>query len=316
MTSRFELGAKPHLGYTESLLDRAAAYRTDADAMAKLVDDPKSGFYVVGGELVVAKRHGEHGDPLFSQDELHAVGEPRERVFLGFCGGVGQFGVAIAPETAEALKSRDELLVTDLRSIAVQGLVDPVHLPPLAEAKAMILWHARHRFCSNCGAATTVVDGGWRRDCPACKAQHFPRTDPCVIMLAVKGERCLLGRSSRFVPNVWSTLAGFVEPGESIEDAVRRETLEEAGVVCGRVAYFASQPWPFPMSLMVGCHAEALTDTITVDTTELEGARWFDRDEVAAMLTRQHPDGLLTPPPLAIAHHIIRAFVEGEAPAY
>jgi NAD+ diphosphatase len=316
MTLRFDLGPKPRLGYTESLLDRAAAYRTDAEALARLADDPKAGFYVVGGELVVAKRHGEHGDPLFTQDELGAVAEQRERIFLGFCGGVGQFGVGIAPDAAEVLKQRDDLLVTDLRSIAVQGLVDPVHLPPLAEAKAMILWHSRHRFCSNCGAATVSFDGGWRRDCPACQAQHFPRTDPCVIMLAVKGERCLLGRSPRFVPNVWSTLAGFVEPGESIEDAVRRETIEEAGIVCGRVAYFASQPWPFPMSLMIGCHAEALTDTITVDTTELEGARWFERDEVAAMLLRQHPDGLLTPPPFAIAHHLIRAFVEGEARAF
>jgi NAD+ diphosphatase len=132
-------------------------------------------------------------------------------------------------------------------------------------------------------------------------------------MLAVEGEHCLLGRSARFASSMWSCLAGFVEPGENIEEAVRREVHEEAGIVCGRVAYFASQPWPFPMSLMIGAHAEALTTDIKVDQSELEDARWFAREEVALMLLRQHPDGLGTPPPVAIAHHIIRAWVEGEA---
>jgi NAD+ diphosphatase len=188
------------------------------------------------------------------------------------------------------------------------------HLPPIAEAKALIAWHARHGFCPNCGAATRSVQAGWRRDCPACRTQHFPRTDPVVIMLAVRGERCLLGRSHRFAANFWSCLAGFVEPGESIDDAVRRETVEEAGIRCGRVSFFASQPWPFPMSLMIGCHAEALSSDITIDPVELSDARWFDREEVAAMLLREHPQALVTPPPVAIAHHIIRAWVEGQAP--
>ena len=154
--------------------------------------------------------------------------------------------------------------------------------------------------------------GGWRRDCPACRAQHFPRTDPVVIMLPVAGERCVLGRSHRFQPGMWSCLAGFVEPGEAIEDAVRRETREEAGILCGRVSYFASQPWPFPTSLMIGCHAEAMSRDIVVDRAELDDARWFDREEVATMLLRRHPDGLTTPPTVAIAYHIIRAWVEDE----
>ena len=316
MTSRFDLGPKPHLGYVDSLMDRAAAYRTNADALAKLAADPGSGYYVVGGDLIVCKRHDEHGQPLFSGAEAHALAPPLVTLFLGFCGGVGQFGIGIAAEAAEALKSREDLLITDLRSIAVQGLVETVHLPPLAEAKAMLAWHARHRFCANCGAATNLVCGGWRRDCPACHAQHFPRTDPVVIMLASKGDACLLGRSPRFAPGMWSCLAGFIEPGETIEEAVRRETVEEAGIVCGRVAYFASQPWPFPMSLMIGCHAEALTETISIDADELEGARWFDREELVAMLQHRHPDGLVMPPPVAIAHHIIRAFIDGEAPAF
>jgi NAD+ diphosphatase len=129
-------------------------------------------------------------------------------------------------------------------------------------------------------------------------------------MLVISGDRCLLGRQSRFAPGMWSCLAGFVEPGESIEQAVRREIQEEAGIACGRVAYFASQPWPFPMSLMIGCHADALSSDIIVDHSELEDARWFERDEVVAMLLRRHSGGLTTPPPVAIAHHIIRAWVE------
>jgi NAD+ diphosphatase len=178
-----------------------------------------------------------------------------------------------------------------LRTIAVQGLVAPEHLPPLAEAKALLAWHARNRFCSNCGAPTDVVEAGWKRECAACKTEHFPRTDPVVIMLAVRGDHCLLGRSARFASAMWSCLAGFVEPGENVEEAVRREVREEAGIVCGRVAYFASQPWPFPMSLMIGCHAEALTDDITADRAELETAPWFDRDEPAAPASRRprHP---------------------------
>jgi NAD+ diphosphatase len=131
-------------------------------------------------------------------------------------------------------------------------------------------------------------------------------------MLAVRGDRGLLGRSGRFAATMWSCLAGFAEPGESIEDAVRRETLEEAGIQCGRVRYLFSQPWPFPMSMMIGCHAEALNDTIKMDANELVDARWFSKDELAAMLMRKHPEGLTCPPPVAIAHHIIREWVESE----
>jgi NAD+ diphosphatase len=131
-----------------------------------------------------------------------------------------------------------------------------------------------------------------------------------VIMLATAADRCILGRSGRFVSNSWSCLAGFVEPGETIEEAVRREVREEAGIVCGKVRYLQSQPWPFPSSLMIGCYAQALTQEIVVDRNELEGARWFEREEVAAMLARQHPEGLTTPVPVAIAYHIIRAWVE------
>lgn len=313
MSSRLDLGPKPRLAYAGSRLDRAAELRPDAARMAALAADPRAACYVVGGELIVLKRAEPTNDALFGRSEAHALGQIAETIFLGLDGGAARFGVGLAPAAAEALKARSGLVVTDLRSIAVQGLVGNDDLPPIAEAKALLHWHARHRFCANCGAPTAITDAGWRRDCPACKAQHFPRTDPVVIMLAVDGERCLLGRSARFAPTMWSCLAGFVEPGESVEDAVRRETREEAGIRCGKVRYFATQPWPFPTSLMIGCHAEALNREIVVDREELEDARWFDRAEVAAMLRQRHPQELTTPPGIAIAYHIIRAWVEREA---
>jgi NAD+ diphosphatase len=312
MSPRPDLGPKPRLGYTASLIERAAERRADAAAVAALEHDPRGRAYVVGGEMVVLNKAAEVHDPLFTLAQARALGRTAEMVFLGLIESAPRFAVALEPADAETLKSRGDLVVTDLRTIAIRGLVEADHLPPLAEGKALLTWHMRHRFCSACGAPSNVVEAGWRRDCPSCRTQHFPRTDPVVIMLPVAGKRCLLGRSYRFQAAMWSCLAGFVEPGEAIEDAVRRETREESGIICGRVTYFRSQPWPFPTSLMIGCHAEALSDEITIDRTELEDARWFDREEVASMLLRTHPQGLGTPPTVAIAYHIIRAWVEEE----
>ena len=309
--SRLDLGPKPHLGYTESRLARVAERRRDAVAAAAMSADANAGVYLMGGEMIVLKQDTPC-EALFTFEEARALAPIVETVFLGLDDGAPRFGVGLAPDDAAALKTRSDLVVTDLRSIAVQGLVAGEHLPPIAEAKAVLHWHARHRFCSNCGAPTVAVDAGWRRDCAQCQAQHFPRTDPVVIMLSIDGDDCLLGRSPRFIPNMWSCLAGFLEPGETIEDAVRRETLEEASITTGRVRYLASQPWPFPSSLMIGCYAEATSREIVVDTEELEGARWFSKEELARMLMRRHEAGLTTPPPVAIAHHIIRSFVEGE----
>jgi len=304
MSSRFDLGPPPRLAYAGSGIDRAAQLRA-----AEAFDD-KAGAYALVGESVVLKKAAGGMDPLFTLGEARKLAAPGEIVFLGLRDGAPRYGVALDANAADALKSAG-LLVIDLRSIAVQGLIGPDHLAEVAEAKAMLLWHARHRFCSNCGMPTVVSEAGWKRDCPSCKTMHFPRTDPVAIMLAINGDRCLLGRQARFGTGMWSCLAGFIEPGETIEDAVRRETFEEAGIVCGNVRYFASQPWPFPMSLMIGAHAQALSVDIKVDTSELEDARWFSRDEAAAMLMKTHTQGLSTPPPIAIAHHIIRAWVEG-----
>jgi len=310
MTKDPAFGSLPRQAYSGSLLERAAALRGDEVKLAAFLTHPRAGVYVVGGESIVLKAQGAAPDPLFSPDEARALGVARETVFLGLLHDAPRFGAGIDPAAIEALKARADLKLIDLRTIAVQGEVDTVHVPPLAEAKAILGWHARHRFCPNCSAATVLTQAGWRRDCPVCKAEHFPRTDPVVIMLPIKGDRCVLGRSPRFPPTMWSCLAGFCEPGESIEEAVRREVAEEVGVTCARVRYFASQPWPFPSSLMIGCHAEAVSDDVVIDKSEIEDARWFDRAELKSMLLRQHPQELSTPPPIAIAHHIIRDFVE------
>ena len=310
MTKDPAFGSLPRQAYSGSLLERAAALRGDDAKLAAFLKHPRAGVYVVGGESIVLKAQGAALDPLFSPDEARTLGAARETAFLGLLHDAPRFGIGIDPAAIEALKARADLKLIDLRTIAVQGEVDTVHVPPLAEAKAILGWHARHRFCPNCSAATVLTQAGWRRDCPVCKAEHFPRTDPVVIMLPIKGDRCVLGRSPRFPPTMWSCLAGFCEPGESIEEAVRREVAEEVGVTCARVRYFASQPWPFPASLMIGCHAEAVSDEVVIDKSEIEDARWFDRAELKSMLLRQHPQELSTPPPIAIAHHIIRDFVE------
>jgi NAD+ diphosphatase len=310
MSPRPDLGSWPRLGYALSRVERVAEKRTDAETLRALETDAAARWYVVGGELVAMRKTATGLDPLFERGEAQALGAVSHTVFLGLMNGGPRFALAIEPAAMEALKARDDFEISDLRSIAVRAMVDEEHLPPLAEGKSLLIWHSRRRFCSNCGGETRSVDAGWRRDCPNCKMQHFPRTDPVVIMLAIDGERCLLGRSGRFAANSWSCLAGFVEPGETIEEAVRREVHEEAGIVCGQVKYFRSQPWPFPSSLMIGCHAQALSRELTVDHNELEGARWFDREGVASMLARQHPEGLITPVPIAIAYHIIREWVE------
>ena len=308
MAPPVEFGAWPRLGYVGSPLDRTSEKRNDAAFIETAMRDPGSRAVVIGGELIVLRERG--GDPLLSVGDAMSIGTIGEPIFLGTNRGTAVIGVSIAPERAAELQAEGKLAVADLRSLAVRGEVAPEVLQPIATAKALLTWHARHGFCANCGAPTRVTEAGWRRDCPACGAQHFPRTDPCVIMLAIDGDKCLLGRAPRFPPEMWSCLAGFIEPGETVEEAVRRETREEAGVEVGRVVYLASQPWPFPMSLMIGCFGEAKTTDLQIDRNEVEDARWVARDEVALMLTRQHPNGLFTPPPMAIAHHILRAFVE------
>ncbi len=303
------LGPWPNLANTGSLLDRVSERRRDQAFIATALSHADARAVLIGGETIVLAQT-EGGDPFIPLSPARKIADIGETIFIGIIDGAARVGFAIAPEAAEQLKERAGLLVTDLRTIAMRGLIAPQHLQPVAIAKALLTWHARHRFCSNCGQPTQVTEQGWRRDCATCSTQHFPRTDPCVIMLAIDGERCLLGRSARFPPGMYSCLAGFVEPGESLEEATRRETFEEAGIRVGRVGYFASQPWPYPMSLMIGCFAKAESRELNIDRNELEDALWVTREEAVLMLARRHPASLFTPPPMAVAHHIIRAYVE------
>jgi NAD+ diphosphatase len=177
-------------------------------------------------------------------------------------------------------------------------------------ARGLFEWHRRHGFCSTCGARTQIIEAGWKRHCDDCGAEHFPRVDPVAIMLAVHEDRCLMGRQKAWRPGFWSCLAGFVEPGETIEQAAAREILEEAGIRCSAPAeYLFCQPWPFPSSLMIGMILHADDDKITVDPTELETARWFTRDEAKLMMAGGHPEAY-APMRFAVAHHVLKAWLD------
>lgn len=197
----------------------------------------------------------------------------------------------------------------DMRAAA--AALSPLEANLVSTARSISEWHRGHGFCARCGSPSEITEAGWKRVCPACEAEHFPRTDPVAIMLPIKGDQCLLGRSAGWPDGFYSCLAGFVEPGETVEQAACREVEEEAGVICQpeSVDYLFCQPWPFPSSLMVGLHMVADTMEIEIDPKEIEDARWFSRDEVVAMIAGEHPDAYC-PPPFAIAHHVMKAWVE------
>ncbi|MEY8802536.1 NAD(+) diphosphatase [Leisingera sp. XS_AS12] len=187
----------------------------------------------------------------------------------------------------------------------IMTMLTPLEAELAATAKALLAWHRSHGFCACCGAPSVIAQAGWQRLCPACKAPHFPRTDPVVIMLINHGDSVLLGRSPGWPEGMYSLLAGFVEPGETLEAAVRREVLEETGVEVGAVSYLASQPWAFPMSLMFGCAGTALSRDITIDPAEIEDALWVSRQEMMAAFAGEHP--LIKPARKgAIAHFLLK----------
>jgi NAD+ diphosphatase len=300
----------PHqLGFVVNDLDRAGVER-DHDALARHAEDPRALTILIAGDNAVLRTKPDGLSALLPTTAVNGAGPVRDRVFLGLLADVPVIGTQLEAAAAEHFRDESRFRVTDVRSIAVQGLVPAGELGILAQAKALLYWHGQHPFCAKCGAPTVVASAGLRRDCTACGGQHFPRTDPVTIMLISRGEKCILGRQTRFIPGMYSCLAGFVSPGETIEDAVRREVLEEAGIRVGRVRYEASQPWPFPASLMIGCRGEALDDEITLDRDELEDGRWFSRQEVRQMLDKTHPDGLKAPVEMAIANLLLRRFVE------
>jgi NAD+ diphosphatase len=295
--------------YSGSPLDRAGHLRDDADWIAQALADPETLFAPVWRSRSLMKGV-ESGRP----EALLVTGGAAERLrmaggpwaFLGLWEKRPVFAVDCS-DAEDPLPLLPEGMggFADLRQVA--GLLPPGEASVLAHARGLMHWRTKHRFCGVCGAGCAPRSAGHVMACANCNAQHFPRTDPAVIMLVVQRDRCLLGHSHRF-PNtaMYSTLAGFVEPGESLEEAVRREVLEETGVSVGHVAYHSSQPWPFPSSIMLGFHAEALSEEITIDPEELKDARWFTRD----MLRDPAAHGFSLPRVDSIARRLIEDWMD------
>ena len=303
-------------------LNRHSDKRSEETFIAEQMNAANTRFIVLVGEKPVIQSSGlgEEGSVRwFSLADLQSYGFPVEQsYFLGThpSDGGGRFALAITEDLAKTAPNAIETMrpAVDLRTLAKNEVLPSEELSTIGMAKALNHWHENARYCGHCGGATEIRDGGWRRVCSPCGRQHFPRTDPVVIMLIVdpSGDRCLLGHEARFETNMWSTLAGFIEHGEDIEHAVRRETMEEAGLKIGDVRYHSTQPWPFPHSLMIGCHGIAETTEITIDPKEIQEARWFSRNEILLMLDESHPDGIFVPGKQAIARSLIQSFADGE----
>lgn len=294
------------VAFAGNRIDREAEARAD-DALDKALADPATRILLNKGGRLYLKANGSGLDPYFGVAELAGL---KARMEHGVLLGMSPSGpVVAAPGGLEPEELPEGVKAIDHRSVYMQGLVGEETLGEIAQGAALLAWHANHRFCGRCGGQTAMKIGGYKRVCTSCSAELFPRTDPVAIMLAVTRTHCLLGRSPHFPPGMYSALAGFIEPGETIENAVRRETLEESGISIGRVVYHASQPWPFPYSLMIGCFGEALNENVSFDGKELEDCRWFGRDEVQAILAGTH-GSIGCPPKGAIAHQLIRTWAE------
>ena len=236
---------------------------------------------------------------LLSWSEIEGRVVHEDTILLGHWGETLCFAVGIAKDTEPAIPGTFE----EIRGIGHRLAADEAAL--LAYARAMVIWHERHRFCGRCGAPTTSADAGHARDCSGCGTRHFPRVDPAIIVLVADDERCLLGRQPSWPPGRYSTIAGFVEPGESLEDAVAREVAEETGIVVSEVDYHSSQPWPFPSSLMLGFTARPASTEIVLRDGELEDAVWVTRDEIVA-------GRIIVPPPVSIAYRLVEEWFDAE----
>lgn len=296
--------------FAANALDRQSEHRADDCVEQALKVDGAHVLAFSGGKLVL-KHDGQVLDPLFALYELKEL-EPDfdEAVLLGFRRS-GEPRLAV-PVKADAEGFARHLKVIDARTIYREGHLSGEVLGEFAQAASLLSWNGSTRFCGKCGAPMASRAGGYKRECTACGQLNFPRTDPVVIMLTidVAQDRCLLARGSHFPAGMYSCLAGFVEPGETIEDSVRRETFEESGIHVGQVRYHASQPWPMPHSLMIGCFAEARSTEIRRDETELEDCRWFSREEARNLLVAEEGAAHWSPPEGAIAHRLLRDWVD------
>ena len=297
--------------FSNDPLDRADHRRRDADWIEAQLSAPESRFLTFDRLKVLADR----GPPTVLKWLGPVAGNLRadgaSPVFLGLKNDIAHFAVDVtgSGEDAKLLAADTGAAFEDVRNAAGHLSVPDTGL--LAHAKSLVDWHARHGFCANCGAPTEAHFGGKSRRCAACNSSHFPRTDPVVIMLVVSGQRCLLGRGRGRQAPMYSALAGFIDHGETIEEAVRREVYEESRIEVGHVRYFSSQPWPFPASLMIGCMAQARSSDITVDEHELADVAWFDKALIREVLATPggRAETFQLPGPMAIAHHLLKAWV-------
>ena len=288
--------SSPHQpGFTGSAIDRADHLRLDTARLEALADDPRARLMLLSILDPVLDEEGR-----LTWSTLAEYGEGADLIFLGLEDGEPRFAPLVRAEGG-----------TRWSVFPLLDRMTPGDAALWGAARSLNEWHNRNRFCSACGAGTEPFRAGWGRKCPNCSAEHYPRVDPVVIMLAEHEGRVLLGRQPQYPPGRYSALAGFVEPGESIEEAVAREILEEAGVRVSDVRYVVSQPWPFPGSLMIACVAAAQDDAITLDTNELEDARWFDRAAVEAALRGDADAPFKAPPRFAIAHTLLRRWLDG-----
>ena len=306
----------PHV-YAGNPLDRGDQVRRDEEWISQRAKDPGSKFLPMWDlNVLIANGQdskGPEGLGWLGINQMGELGIDGSPIFLGLSEGAAYFVVDISGND-HAVKGlndngrwrfEDARRATESLSGADSGIV--------AQARAQVIWHSRNGFCSICGHETLVMRGGQVRQCSKCETEHYPRTDPVVITLVSDGDRCLLGQSRGRLSqtNTYSALAGFVDQGESIEEAVAREIMEEAGIQVTNVRYHSSQPWPFPFSLMIGCHADAATTEISMDDEEMTDVRWFDRAEVLLALEGKN-DQLTVPAPIAIAYHLIKAWATGD----
>ena len=310
--------------FGSSDLDRGGAVRNKADAIAALLGSDTAGVLAVWrgkmlmkdgalvwlrpGDAVLADAKGppvflghDEAGPRFAHDVSGWEPHQDAAELDSFLDNTAQHHPD-APEGADFHELR--LVMTGLTRR--EGEL-------AASARAILQWHRSHRFCANCGAETEASAGGWQRNCEACGRHHFPRTDPVVIMLITHGNSVLVGRSPGWPEGFYSLLAGFIEPGETMEAAVRREVFEEAGVRVGSVSYAASQPWPYPSSLMLGCRGEAISTEINIDPVEIADARWISREDMALVFAGEHPE-LSEPRRGAIAHSLLEAWLADRLP--
>lgn len=283
------------LSFTGSRLDRADHVRADPERLAGYMNW-KARVLALDGLMPSLDDTNR-----LAWGTLADVPEDAELCFLGLDEGKACF--AAVPPRGDATPR-----MANPQLWSLMATLQPDDLALYGGARSLTDWHARHRFCAQCGGDTKLGKGGWQRDCTNCGASHFPRTDPVTIMLVEHDGRLMLGRGLGWPEGRFSALAGFVEPGESIEEGVAREVLEEAGVRVRDVTYVASQPWPFPSQLMIGCHSHADSDELTIDETEMAEINFYTRDEVQAALAGDGP--FVAPPPHAIAHYLMQWWIE------